>query len=94
MTYHIFSTLSDKADKHLEYTLNLLQIGELSIEDAIRNLRLIERYDKNNEPYFPEADMTKETKYDFIEQICRITNKDEDSVWEIFDKVYYEEENN
>ena len=94
MTYHIFSTLSDKADKHLEYTLNLLASGELTIENAIRNLKLIECYDKENKPYFPDADMTKETKYDFIEYICKITNKEEDEVWEIFDKVYYEEENN
>lgn len=93
MNYHIFSTLSDKADKYLDYTLNLLGSSEITIEDAIKNLKTIEKFDNEGKPYFPGADMTKETKYDFIEHICKITDKEEDEVWEIFAQIYYKDNN-
>ncbi len=57
--------------------------------DYIEHLApLVEDCDVNKNLYFPDADMTKETKYEFVENVSKITNTDEDSVWEVYDDVY------
>lgn len=48
----------------------------------------VEDCDVNKNIYFPDADMTKETKYEFVENVSKITNTDEDSVCEVYDDVY------
>ncbi len=88
MTYHLFSTLCNDADAFLDNTLISLSKGDISIYHAMTNLKKIEEYDVLGEPFFRNADMTKETKYEFVECICRITNSDENSIWDIYDSVY------
>lgn len=88
MKYHFFSTLCNSADNFIDTTLDQLSKDEITLEQAFKNLQKIESYDENEKPYFPDADMTTETKHEFVENICAIKNMDEDSVWDVYDKVY------
>lgn len=88
MKYNFFSTLCNDADKHIDTTLSQLESGQITIKQAFENLLKVEDCDENKKPYFPDADMTKETKYEFVENVSKITNTDEDDVWEVYDDVY------
>lgn len=90
MKYHFFSTLCNKADNFLDETLDHLNKGQITTTQAIQNLKMVESYDPEGEPYFEGVDMTKETKYEFIEYISNITSTPVDSVWDIYDQVYNE----
>lgn len=83
-----FSTLCKDADRFISQTLYDLIDDKITIENAFENLKKVESYDENNIPYFPGADMTKETKYDFVENVAIIKDIDEDTVWNIYDKIY------
>ena len=88
MKYHFFSTLCNTADNFIDTTLDQLSKNEITIEQAFQNLQKVEGYDENDRPYFPDADMTTETKYEFVENVCTIKNIDEDTAWDVYDKVY------
>lgn len=44
--------------------------------------------DDNMVSYYPEADMTKETVYEFVEHISKIKGISEDDVWAVYDTHY------
>jgi len=96
MKYHFFSTLCDEADAYLNQTLNDFANKQINITQAIKNLRSVECYDENGQALFPDADMTKETKYEFIENLAKISSDmmgvtvSEDTIWDIYDQVYNE----
>ena len=96
MKYHFFSTLCDEADSYLNQTLNDYADKQISITQAIKNLKRVECYDENGKALFPDADMTKETKHEFIENLAVISTKmlgapiSEDNIWDIYDQVYNE----
>lgn len=86
---HFFSTLCKTADRFITQILQDLIDNKITVEQAFQNLKKVESYDENNNPYFPRADMTKETKFDFVECVSSIKGIAEDEVWEVYDKVYY-----
>lgn len=88
--YYLFSTMCDNADAFLNETLNKLSNSEITINCAMQNLKMVESYNEDREPFFEDADLTKETKHDFVESIAKITNTSEDSVWNIYDQIYNE----
>jgi hypothetical protein len=86
---HFFSTLCNDADMFIFQTLYDLIDNKITVENAFENLKKVESYDENDIPYFPEADMTKETKHDFVENVVLITEIDEDTIWSIYDRIFY-----
>lgn len=88
MNYYIFSTLSTEADKFLNDTLIKVSTNEIDIRTALENLVKVESYDTNGKPYFEDADLVKETKYDFVYNLSEITKEDEDSIWDIYDSLF------
>lgn len=88
MNYYIFSTLSTEADKFLNDTLIKVSTNEIDIRTALENLVKVESYDTNGKPYFEDADLVKETKYDFVSNLSEITKEDEDSIWDIYDSLF------
>lgn len=90
MEHYLFSTMCDNADSFLNETLNKLSNKEITTTCAIQNLKMVESYSDSREAFFVDADLTKETKNDFIEAMSKIANVSEDSVWNIYDQVYNE----
>ena len=88
MELYMFSTLCVLADKFLTDTLNDLRDDKITVDEAISNLIKVEDMDDNMVSYYPEADMTKETVYDFVEHISKIKGISVDDVWLVYDTHY------
>ena len=88
MRYHFFSTLDPDADSFINDSLNQLRTNKITPKQVFKNLKKVESYDSNNNPYFPEADMTKEVKYDVVENMVKISGMTDSELWDIYDEVY------
>lgn len=88
MRYHFFSTLDPDADTFINDSLNQLRDNKITPKQVFKNLRKVESYDANGKPYFPEADMTKEVKYDVVDNMTRISGISDSELWDIYDEVY------
>ena len=86
--YIIATTFNKKLDWFIQEALIKYSKNEYTEKQVIQSLVDGESYDEDGEPLFPDADMTKETKYDVVETMVSISGKSEDDIWVIYDEVY------
>ena len=91
MKYKFFTTDCRLADNFLDDTLSRVENGLIDLEQAFKNLQKLETVGDDGEPNFPDSDLVKETIYDLVENLSKITNKSQDEVWEVYDFVYNDE---
>lgn len=86
--YSITTTFNKQLDNLIEDALVKYSKGEYTAKQVIQLLADGESYGEDGKPLYPDADMVKETKYDVIEAMSKISGIDEDELWLVYDEVF------
>ena len=77
-------------DNLIQEGLKNYSLGNATAKDVFEILANSTRVDSDGNGLFPGTDMTKETSYDVVETMSKISGVNKSDLWQIYDEVYNE----